>query len=295
MLRDRALTVRELSPADISAVRRVMTTSEYVYCRFGPEELPRLLERKPGVAAFAGDSLQAFLMTNILAPPSAWLGGFGVIWSEGNRFVRYFDLLLPRYIAAIRRTGAAALYYTGGDLPSDWLKDTLLERSFRLLTTLRSYDKLDFQIPTKGDQEVLVRPFAPADLPELLQVEAACFAQYWRYDGPSFLEIAETYPYFVVAVKDGRVIGYQFNTVDGGMGFLVRIAVRPDLNSRGIGARLLAEAIHYFQEERVWKIALNSEEMNHHAHRLYEWFGFQLVAPQGFVLERPLLIPGSQP
>ncbi|HEX6778723.1 MAG TPA: hypothetical protein VF099_11015, partial [Ktedonobacterales bacterium] len=96
MLRDRALTVRELSPADIAAVRRVMTTSEYVYCRFGPEELPRLLERKPGVAVFAGDSLHAFLMTNILSPPSAWLGGFGVIWSEGNRFVRYFDLLLPR-------------------------------------------------------------------------------------------------------------------------------------------------------------------------------------------------------
>src|SRR5215470_5745245 len=100
MLRDRALTVRELSPADLLAVRRLMNTSDYVYTRFGQEELPRLLADKPGVAAFSGESLQAFLLTNLMAPPCAWIGGFGLVWTEGHRFVRYLDLLLPRYIAA---------------------------------------------------------------------------------------------------------------------------------------------------------------------------------------------------
>ena len=289
MLRDRALTVRELAASDLPAMRRLMSTSEYLYCRFGPEELPRLLARKPGVAAFSGPALQAFLLTNILAPPSAWLGGFGVIWSEGHRFERYLDLLLPTYSAAVRRAGARALYYTGGDLDSDWLKETLLARQFDLLTTLRSYDKEDYAIPTEGNQQVMVRPFQRGDLSELLEVENACFEQYWCYDAASFLEIAETYPYFVVAVRDGRVVGYQFNTVDGGMGFLVRIAVHPALNSQGIGARLMAEAVHFFQDQRVWKIALNTEEKNHHAHRLYEWFGFHQVQPQGFVLERSLV------
>ncbi|HEY7358127.1 MAG TPA: GNAT family N-acetyltransferase [Ktedonobacterales bacterium] len=289
MLRDRALTVRELSASDLPALRRLMSTSEYLYCRFGPEELPRLLARKPGVAAFSGPALQAFLLTNILSPPSAWLGGFGVIWSEGSRFERYLDLLLPAYIAATRRAGARGLYYTGGDLDSDWLKEALLARQFGLLTTLRSYDKEDYAIPTEGNQQVTVRPFQRGDLSELLEVENACFDQYWRYDAASFLEIAETYPYFVVAVQDGRVVGYQFNTVDGGMGFLVRIAVHPALNSQGIGARLMAEAVHFFQGQRVWKIALNTEEQNHHAHRLYEWFDFHQVQPQGFVLERSLV------
>src|SRR6185437_6810274 len=179
--------------------------------------------------------------------------------------------------------------YTGGDLDADWLKDTLLVRQFDLLTTLRSYDKEDFAVPTAGNQQVTVRPFQRADLTELLQVEHACFDQYGGYDAASFLEIADTYPYFVVAVQDGRVIGYQFNTVDAGMGFLVRIAVHPSLNSRGIDARLMAEAGRYFQKERVWKIALNTEEKNHHAHRLYEWFGFHLTPPQGFVLARSLI------
>ncbi len=289
MQRERGPTIRALSASDLPAVRRLLNNSEFIYSRFGSEELPRLLEQKPGVGVFSGQSLRAFMLTNILAPPSAWIGGYGVTWSESRNYVRYMDLLLPPFIAAVRRAGATALYYTGNDLEFDWLKEPLLERQFRLLTTLRSYDKEDYSVPTKGNQDVVVRPFARADLDAVLEVEAACFAPYWRFDATNFLELAEHYPYFVVAELAGRVIGYQFNTVDHEMGFLVRIAVHPSLNSRGIGARLMAEAIRFFQSEHVWKIALNTEEMNHNAHRLYEWFGFHRLVPQGFVLERPLL------
>lgn len=285
MLRDRALTVRELTPADLSAVLRLVTTSEYVYHRFGSEELPRLLERKPGVAAFSGEAMHAFLLANLLAPPVAWIGGFGLTWSEGQRYEHYLDLLLPAFAAKARRFGVESLYYTGGNLDSDWLKDALLARDFHLLTTLRSYDKEDFSVPTEGEQSVEVRPFEPEDVDAVLLVEAACFAQHWRYDAAGFLEIADTCPYFVVAVLDGRIVGYQFNVVEAATGFLVRIAVHPAVNSRGIGARLMAEAVHFFAEQRVWKIALNTEEVNHHAHRLYEWFGFHQVHPNGFVLE----------
>jgi ribosomal-protein-alanine N-acetyltransferase len=289
VVRERVLTVRELSPADLPAVQRLVTASEYVYHRFGSEELPRLLARAPGVAAFSGEAMQAFLLANLLAPPVAWIGGFGLNWSEGPRFERYLDLLLPAFCTTARRFGVESLYYTGGNLDSDWLKDALLARGFHLLTTLRSYDKEDFSVPSEGDQTVEVRPFEPEDLDELLAVEAACFAQHWRYDAAGFLEVADTCPYFVVAVLEGRIVGYQFNIVEAATGFLVRIAVHPSVNGRGIGARLMAEAVHFFAEQRVWKIALNTEEANHHAHRLYEWFGFHQVAPNGFVLERSLL------
>jgi ribosomal-protein-alanine N-acetyltransferase len=286
VVRGRALSVRELAPADLPAVRRLVTTSEYVYHRFGSEELPRLLARKPGVAAFSGEAMQAFLLANLLAPPVAWIGGFGLTWSEGQRLEYYLDLLLPAFMTTARRLGVESLYYTGGNVDADWLKDALVARDFHLLTTLRSYDKEDFSVPTEGDQSVEVRPFEPEDLDELLVVEAACFAQHWRYDAVGFLEIADSCPYFVVVVLEGRVVGYQFNIVEAATGFLVRIAVHPAVNSRGIGARLMAEAVHFFAEQRVWKIALNTEEANHHAHRLYEWFGFHQVMPRGFVLER---------
>jgi ribosomal protein S18 acetylase RimI-like enzyme len=72
--------------------------------------------------------------------------------------------------------------------------------------------------------------------------------------------------------------------VESGIGFLVRIAVHPRAQGEGIGARLMADAVHYFRQHRVWKIVLNTEETNTRAHQLYEWFGFQLVEPRGFVL-----------
>jgi len=289
MIRNQALTIRTLTLADRSALYHLFDTSEYIYHRFTLEELDHLLGRFPGVAAFAGGTqLQAFLLSHPVFPPCAWIAGFGVTWSEGHRYRRYFDLLLPALSAELRHIGAERLYYSGNDLDYDWLKDTLLARDFHLITTLRSYDKVDFNIPTHGNPDVIVRPFTTADLGAVQAVEAACFAPHWRYDADGFREIQATYPYFVVAEYAGAVIGYQFNTLEAGIGYLVRIAVHPDYNSQGIGARLMAEAVRFFAAQNVWKIALNTEEWNHHAHQLYEWFGFHLVHPRGFVLEHEL-------
>ena len=289
MARGQPLTARELSLADLPATRRLLTTSEYVYARFEMKELQRLLVQNPAVGVFSGETMQAFLLATFLSPVVGWIGGFGLTWSEGQRFKQYLDLLLPPFVTVLRRFGADALCYTGGNIETDWLKDALLERDFHLLTTLRSYDKEDFSLPTAGNATVVVRPVERADLQALVAVEAACFDKHWRYDAAGFWEMVETCPYFVVALLDGKVIGYQFNMVEGSTGYLVRIAVHPAYNSQGVGARLMAEAIRFFAQRRVWKIALNTEEANRHAHRLYEWFGFHLVQPRGFVLERALV------
>ncbi|MFL5664413.1 MAG: GNAT family N-acetyltransferase, partial [Ktedonobacteraceae bacterium] len=70
--------------------------------------------------------------------------------------------------------------------------------------------------------------------------------------------------------------------------YLVRIAVHPTVGGQGIGARLMAEAIHFFERERVLRIMLNSQEDNTYAHRLYEWFGFVRIPQVGFVLRKLL-------
>jgi ribosomal-protein-alanine N-acetyltransferase len=286
MIRNQAITVRPLTPFDRDELRHLFDTSEYVYHRFAVDELGNLLAHAPGVAAFSGTHLQAFLLTHGIVAPCAWISGFGVTWSESHRYRQYFDLLLPALGNELRRAGVERLYYSGNDLDFDWLKDTLMARQFHLKTTLRSYDKVDYRIPTDGNQDVIVRPFTAADGDGVLAVEVACFEPHWRYDAAGFLAIQATYPYFAVAEYGGRVIGYQFNTVEAGIGYLVRIAVHPDYNSQGIGARLMAEAVRFFASQHVWKIALNTEEWNTHAHRLYEWFGFHLVHLRGFVLER---------
>jgi len=136
-----------------------------------------------------------------------------------------------------------------------------------------------------------VRPFTPDDVASVLTVEQACFAPLWQRDAADILDVAETYPYFVVAEDERGILGYQFNTMDAVTGYLVRIAVHPRAWGTGVGTRLMAEAVRYFQQRRVWKIVLNTEEENYRAHALYQWFGFQLIEPRGFVLGREIATP----
>ena len=292
------LVIRPLTAEDAGAVRRILQTSEYTHYRFAPDELPRLLERLPSAGVFGTPSgrlervmqgsLRAFLLINWAVPPSAWIGGFGLTWTEGGRFAEYLDLLLPEVERQAAARGATTLYYSGGDVAGDWLRGTLEQRGFTLHSLLRSYDKLDFSVPDEGSQTVRVRPFRPQDAEALAALEDRCFEQLWRYDTAGFREVAETYPYFVVAEDEQGLAGYQFNAVDATTGYLVRIAVHPRAQGSGVGTRLMAEAVRYFQRHKVWRIVLNTHEDNTRAQALYERFGFQQVPPQGFVLSRDI-------
>lgn len=296
--------IRPLHPGDLPIIERLLDTSDDVYLRFDPWELPGILTRLPTVGALSappgplgritGESLQAFLLVHWLTPPSAWIGGFGVARGQGRAFEEWLERLLPLIEPSAWRMGARTLYYSGGDRERDWLRPWFERHGFSLITLLRSYDKLDIAIPLEGIQNIHVRPFAPEDVGAIIAVEEEAFGAPWRHDAASFLQIAEMYPYFVVAEDETGVIGYQFNAVEGATGYLVRIAVHPRAQGRGVGTRLLAEAIRYFARQHVTRILLNAEEANTGAHRLYERFGFQQVEPGGFVLGRAIAL-GAEP
>lgn len=280
--------VRSLTEADVSHVNRLLLTSEYVYQRFTIEELPTLLKHYPAVGLFHGESMSGFLLSQTVDPPSAWIAGFCVSWTESRAYLTILDMLLPQLEGVLRAKAVRYLHYSGNDEDADWLRSAFLQRGFFPYRHLYAYDKVDFTIPTHGNQRVTIRAMRESDIPALLTIEQACFEDLWRYDAISFKDIVATHPYFVVAELDGQVVGYQFNALDGNYGYLVRIAVHPSVNSQGIGARLMAEAIRFFARERVQRIMLNTQEENVHAHRLYEWFGFERIEQRGFVLRKML-------
>jgi GNAT superfamily N-acetyltransferase len=295
------LMPRALQPADAEAVARILNTSDYIHYRFDADELSRALARHPAFGIFSqpggplgrvtAGTLQAFLLVTWLAPPSAWIGGFGISWSEGRHFERYLDALLPPLEQAAWAHGTRSLYYSGADVEGDWLRDPLLRRGFTQVSRLVSYEKGDFSVPSEGNGERRIRAFTPADVAAAVVIERAAFAPPWRHDAASFLDIAAHYPYFVVAEDAAGIVGYQFNTVADGDGYLVRIAVDPRAFGRGIGTRLMAEAVRFFERAHVRRILLNAEETNTRAHALYERFGFVRVPPQGFVLGHAIASP----
>lgn len=280
--------VRILTSGDIPQVRRLLETSEYIYQRFTLDELPSILAHYPALGLFDGSSLRGFLLSQTVHAPSAWIAGFCVSWAENKAYARVLHILLEQLGPRLAAQGVRHLHYSGNDVEHDWLHDALLTRGFVPYRSLYAYDKFDYHIPTLGNQQVIIRPFQEDDIPALLIIEEACFEDLWRYDAISFHDIAATHPYFVVAELDGKVIGYQFNALDDDYGYLVRIAVHPSVNGRGIGARLMAEAVRFFERARVIRIMLNTQDDNIQAHRLYEWFGFLRIQQVGFVLRKNL-------
>lgn len=288
--------VRVLTSSDAYAIERLMRTSEYIYQRFTLAELPLLLKRYPTVGLFHEAVLHGFLLSQITNASCAWIGGFGVSWTESKAYFSVFMTLLDQLALRLVARGVRYLHYSGNDPEGDWLRTLLLKRGFIPYRQLYAYDKFDFRIPTTGNQQVTIRPVHLAaddersnrDMAALLALEDVCFEELWRYDRVAFFDIAATHPYFVVAELNGRIVGYQFNTLEGDAGYLIRIAVHPDASGHGIGARLMAEAIRFFRHARVSRIMLNTQEDNHHAHRLYEWFGFVRLQSEGFVMRKTL-------
>jgi len=279
---------RLLTIDDIAPVMRLLSASEYIYQRFTLDELPMLLRKYPAVGLFHGNTLQSFLISQTVSAPSAWIGGFGVSWMASRSYIAMLDTLLEQLTPHLIKRGARHLHYSGNDLDNDWLRAILLARDFKLHRLLYAYDKIDFSIPSPGNQQAQVRPVEPGDIPALLTIEQACFEDFWRYDAFSFEDIMATHPYFVVAEWQGKVVGYQFNALDDDSGYLVRIAVHPSASGKAIGVRLMSEAITFFKQSHVLRILLNTQEDNTHAHRLYEWFGFIRVPQIGFVLRKYL-------
>lgn len=288
--------IRLLTQHDLPAIERLLRTSEYMYQRFTVEELPLMSKHNPGVGLFHDTSLNGFLLSQTLNAPSAWIGGFGVSWTESRSYQTILATLLNNLSAELVRRNVRHLYYSGNDLEHDWLRPTLLAQTFTPYRKLYAYDKYDYGIPSEGNQQVQIRPVllppwhpdSRSDLPALLEVENACFEGLWRYNALTFYDIVATHPYFVVATLNQKVVGYQFNALDDDAGYLVRIAVHPSVEHQGIGVRLMAEAIRFFQHARVSRIMLNTEENNTHAHQLYEWFGFIRLQQMGFVLRKNL-------
>jgi ribosomal-protein-alanine N-acetyltransferase len=285
--------IRLLTVDDLPLIERLLRTSEYIYQRFTPDELPLLLKHYPCAGFWHGSALHGFLLAQSINPPTAWIGGFGVSWTESRAYRSILARLLATLCTELAAQGVLALYYSGNDAEQDWLRAVLLTHGFYPYRHLYSYDKFDYHVPAPGNQQIVVRPVDLSDpygrdMQALLAIEEACFEDLWRYDRTAFVDIAATHPYFVVAELDGQVVGYQFNAIDGDYGYLIRIAVHPAASGRGMGVRLMADAVNFFAQNRVSRIMLNTQQDNLRAHRLYEWFGFLRLEQMGFVLRKDL-------
>ncbi len=273
------ITVRPVTKAEQSQVARLIRQAENVCSDF---EMNSDVEAMADtfLVALSDEKLLGFVFCPISSTSRAWLHGLGV--SDNWPLEAGLKTLLPSAIDLLQSRGVTWLMYMGSD---EWLIEPLqADWGFVVYERIITFVKRDWRIPSRGNAEVRVRPARVADIPALVELERQTFEPLLCHDGEAFARIMDGAPYFAVATLGERVIGYQFNHRLGEKGHLSRLAVHPAYQGRGIGVRLVAEAIDFFRRERMKIITLNTQKGNLVSQRLYRWFGFCPTGEEAVVL-----------
>ena len=201
------------------------------------------------------------------------------------------QLLAPLMTAAIRTAtaqGCTALACLSGQ---SWLISQLEALGFRqvnrviILQHNRSH-------PRPSTASTLdLRPATPADLEAIVAVDHTAFEPLWWYSRRTLQRALEMACCFHVAYDADHCVGYQFSTLRGTHGHLVRLATHPLWQRRGIGGRLLSCALDVLQAAGADEITVNTQQDNTTSQRLYHQFGFEPTGESWGVWLKSLTLP----
>jgi len=120
----------------------------------------------------------------------------------------------------------------------------------------------------------VLRPCGFKDLAQVGQLEKDSFPErpYTRLDFLSFLLIAREG--FIVACKDGLVVGYVIATSKRREGSIQSIAVSPDSRGKGVGEMLMRSAIDHLSGKSE-RVRLLVDINNERAISLYRKLSFE--------------------
>jgi len=191
------------------------------------------------------------------------------------------SILLPLVRRTLRDRHVETLGFVG---PEQWLIGALVRAGFRQTNTIVTLQKTDLRVPDPGNPRVTVRQATQSDFSAILEIDRAAFDILWWNTADTLAQWLSDPAYFVIAEWNGRVVGYQCASLNGRHGHVSRIAVHPEYHGQRIGARLLSEAMAFFERERVFGVTLNTQQDNKEGCRLYEWFGFRVLGKEAQVL-----------
>jgi len=127
---------------------------------------------------------------------------------------------------------------------------------------------------------VIMRPAAPADVPDIQRLEAAVFGEQAWSEHALAAELDQTTGdrLFLIAVHGGACVGYAIVVLLGDAADLLRIAVASVARRQGIATALLDAAATWSRERGVDEMILEVAETNGPAIALYERAGFSQIA-----------------
>ena len=148
---------------------------------------------------------------------------------------------------------------------------------------------------------VEIRPYQPADLPELKRITLETFdglaldqrieqqlgvlhGHDWRWRKARDIEddVRINSSGVFVAIERGQILGYISTRVDreAGKGRIPNIAVVPQARGTGLGRELIEHALNYFRQEGMAFAVIETMAYNEVGNHLYPSCGFVEVGRQ---------------
>lgn len=269
---------RAATSDDLPSIARLLRDSERRYYNLNATDLPALLATAPGVLYENHQTTLAVALAGWQAHHATWLSC--VVLARGLSPTTTVTTLLDALHPLLYERGLRQVFYAGDGAAETWLAPLLRQYGYVEDTTVVSYEKHTYDIPSLGNTTITVRQAILPDLPTLLDLDALCFEPHWTQSQSAMHAALNDDGYFIVAEDHGRVVGYAYASVhfQGRLVHVVRVAVHPEMQRTATGIRLLAELVRFAQTRRSEVITLNTQQYNTRAQRLYRWFGF---APGG--------------
>lgn len=136
-------------------------------------------------------------------------------------------------------------------------------------------------------KNLTLRKFSAEDLDDVILLNRECLPE--NYTPLFFLDIRKNCPdSFLVAQMNGDILGYIMCRLENGFsdfrkfrvvkkGHIVSIAVKKEYRKKGIGGKLLIEAVNTLKKQKVSECFMEVRTINHNAINLYKKIGFESI------------------
>jgi ribosomal protein S18 acetylase RimI-like enzyme len=278
-------------PTDRPAIASLLANTWRRHGAPAVEEQITLLSSGVSTVAFARDTAVGFLglFGRVPAgePAERWIDIALLAIAADRPAGPIMRSLLEPTLSVLREHEATGLVCLAGD---SWLRDTLQEAGFVEMDQVISYVHVRRRALPASAHVAILRRAIPADAETLLQLNAAAFAPLWRYDPATMLHWLLTSEHAILAELDGRPAGFALTTrnTSGEYAQLIRVAVDPTAQGRGIARQMVADAVRYAHECGAPGLALNTQASNSVSRHLYEALEFRRTGPSVAVMVRVL-------
>ncbi len=285
-MHDIQLEVRPARKSDIERILQLQQQARRSCVRFGYEDLDKMIERDYCYIADTGPLLWGFIAAAIQQAGLAQLRGLSLI--NGWRSEEGIPQLLQPLAAAMAEKGVQFLMHLNQEA---WLLPALIRQGFETHDSIVNFERrisLRPMLPRHGLENAQLRYVRPHEISALTALDNQAFAWPWQFSSGDLVQLLMSTSRLVVMEMEDSLVGYACTDVHGYRAHIIRLAVHPAYQGRGIGRHLLADALDFAAQIGAETISLNTQWQNAESQRLYLGFGFRMVGRRVPVLIKSL-------